>query len=91
MFQSNAGEKVIGIRTRMIHPDDAPTSAVGTAPTTTTGCQSSERDGKGDRREVRLRAIEHTDKKTLVPHVHRYTDTPKRLSTPTSGVPTSRS
>ena len=25
--------------------------------------------------EVRLRVIEHTDKKTLVPHVHRYTDT----------------
>jgi hypothetical protein len=25
--------------------------------------------------QVRLRVIEHTDKKTLVPHVHRYTDT----------------
>jgi transposase-like protein len=24
--------------------------------------------------EVRLRVIEHTDKKTLVPHLHRYTD-----------------
>jgi hypothetical protein len=24
---------------------------------------------------VRLRVIEHTDKETLVPHVHRYTDT----------------
>ena len=25
--------------------------------------------------QVRLRVVEHTDQKTLVPHVHRYTDT----------------
>src|SRR5215210_2929901 len=41
--------------------------------------------------EVRLRVIKHTDKETLVPYVHRATPVPKRLSTPTSGVPTSGS
>lgn len=64
---------MIGIRTPRIHPDGAPTSGVGTRQLRQRPAPIIGTVGRGTA-EVRLRVIKHTDKNTLVHHVHRYTD-----------------